>query len=84
MKLPLAILLTSLNFSLQASPLQAANPDRPVRGQPIERIGGACPPGYYRNGAYCVPGAGYKKPAIPKAGHVCPPGYHQNGKYCVK
>ena len=55
-----------------------------AHAQPIERIGAACPPGYYRSGSYCMPGAGYKNPAIPKAGYTCPPGHYQNGKYCTK
>lgn len=30
---------------------------------PIVRRGSTCPPGYYRNGEYCQPGAGAKEPA---------------------
>ncbi len=52
--------------------------------QPIPRMSSVCPPGYARNGAYCVPAAGDPKPAIPRESSLCPPGYYRNGAYCVQ
>lgn len=49
---------------------------------PIARKGSTCPPGYYRNGEYCQPGAGAKEPAISREGSVCPSGYYRSGQYC--
>lgn len=49
---------------------------------PIPRKGSTCPPGYFRSGEYCQPGAGYKGPAISREGGVCPPGYFRSGEYC--
>jgi len=49
---------------------------------PIVRKGSTCPPGYFRSGEYCQPGAGYKGPAISRQGSVCPPGYFRSGEYC--
>lgn len=51
---------------------------------PIPRMSSVCPPGYVRNGAYCVPVADDPKPAIPRESSVCPPGYYRNGAYCVQ
>ena len=51
---------------------------------PIPRMSSVCPPGYARNGAYCVPVADNPKPAIPRESSVCPPGYYRNGAYCVQ
>ncbi len=77
-------------------PAQAGQDERPsghhnyhaVRSDgsnaPIVRQGSTCPPGYYRNGEYCQPGAGAKEPAISREGSVCPPGYYRNGAYCVQ
>jgi hypothetical protein len=42
---------------------------------------GACPPGYYSSGNYCVPRK-TANPVIGKQG-ACPPGYYSNGNYCV-
>lgn len=42
---------------------------------------GACPPGYYSSGKYCVPRKS-ANPVIEKQG-ACPPGYYSNGNYCV-
>ena len=48
---------------------------------PIPRMSSVCPPGYARNGAYCVPVADNTKPAIPRAASVWPPGYYRNRAY---
>jgi hypothetical protein len=55
---------------------------------PIPRIDSVCPPGYYRNGSYCVPNTSSHrerevKQALPRVGPTCPPGYYRNGSYCV-
>jgi hypothetical protein len=50
----------------------------------IVRIGPTCPPGYYRNGAYCVPHAASAKQALPRIGDTCPVGHYRNGPYCLK
>jgi len=48
--------------------------------KPIPKAG-ACPPGYYSSGKYCVPRKS-ANPVIEKHG-ACPPGYYSNGNYCV-
>lgn len=69
------ILLASL-LAVSACPVPAA--DTTVR------IGPTCPPGYYRNGAYCVPHSASAKQALPRIGDTCPVGYYRNGPYCLK
>ncbi len=48
--------------------------------KPIPKTG-ACPPGYYSSGNYCVPRQD-AKPVIDKQG-ACPPGYYSSGNYCL-
>ena len=47
--------------------------------KPVPKTG-ACPPGYYSSGSYCVPSE-RAKPVIGKDG-PCPPGYYSSGNYC--
>ena len=49
--------------------------------KPIPKTG-ACPPGYYSSGNYCVPNKS-AKPVISKDG-PCPPGYYSSGNYCLQ
>jgi hypothetical protein len=53
-------------------------------GSALARIGPTCPPGYYRNNAYCVPHSASAKQALPRIGYTCPVGYYRNGPYCLK
>jgi hypothetical protein len=62
---------------LLLSPLTASAADDP---KPIPK-NGACPPGYYSSGHYCVPRE-QAKPVIAREG-PCPPGYYSNGNYCM-
>jgi hypothetical protein len=55
-------------------------------GTPIQKVGPACPLGYYSQGAYCTPstGVGRYTEAIPKAGNTCPWGFYRQGDYCSR
>ncbi len=69
-----AALLAAL--ALLFSPLVTAAADP----KPVPKTG-ACPPGYYSSGNYCVPNQS-AKPVIGKDG-PCPPGYYSSGNYCL-
>ena len=49
--------------------------------QPVPKTG-ACPPGYYSSGNYCL-GRPDSKTVIEKLG-PCPPGYYSSGNYCLQ
>ncbi|KAA1193936.1 hypothetical protein F0M18_00370 [Pseudohalioglobus sediminis] len=52
---------------------------------PVERVGGACPTGYYRTGNYCKPIPSSRSgKAIVKEGKSCPTGFYSAGDYCKR
>ena len=71
-----ALLATLVILSL--SRISAASAAADIH--PVPKTG-ACPPGYYSSGNYCVPNKS-AKPVIGKDG-PCPPGYYSSGNYCL-
>lgn len=62
-----------------ATPALAQQP-----AQPLQKVGGACPLGYYSSGSYCVPSRSASQGSIQKVGGSCPLGFYASGAYCTE